>query len=296
MTLVAANTLNDANHFGGGFVAPSMSQKIAMAIEGKVRTPYIAALAAYLLGATVTDVIPATFAIAAGLIAFVAVTAFTQVQEEVLVAPVNPLAARLAASQAKIDALSAALQIAQARLNHSIAERETMAVELTTDPLTGLQNRRGLDTAFAECGTDTVMALLDIDHFKKINDTFGHDAGDRVLRDFAARLRTALNDSLPVYRIGGEEFVVLFPKTEMATVAAMLADFRANLKTSNVMRTNDAMTVSFSAGLALHDNAEQTFDTVFKQADERLYTAKLTGRAKTVFSDDVNSNVIAFAA
>jgi diguanylate cyclase (GGDEF)-like protein len=296
MTLVAANTLNDANHFGGGFVAPSMSQKIAMAIEGKVRTPYIAALAAYLLGATVTDVIPATFAIAAGLIAFVAVIAFTQVQEEVLVAPVNPLAARLAASQAKIDALSAALQIAQARLNHSIAERETLAVELTTDPLTGLQNRRGLDTAFAECGTDTVMALLDIDHFKKINDTFGHDAGDRVLRDFAARLRTALNDSLPVYRIGGEEFVVLFPKTEMATVAAMLADFRANLKTSNVMRTNDAMTVSFSAGLALHDNAEQTFDTVFKQADERLYTAKLTGRAKTVFSDDVNSNVIAFAA
>jgi diguanylate cyclase (GGDEF)-like protein len=296
MTLVAANTLNDANHFGGGFVAPSMSQKIALAIEGKVRTPYIAALAAYLLGATVTDVIPATFAIAAGLIAFVAVIAFTQVQEEVLVAPVNPLAARLAASQAKIDALSAALQIAQARLNHSIAERETLAVELTTDPLTGLQNRRGLDTAFAECGTDTVMALLDIDHFKKINDTFGHDAGDRVLRDFAARLRTALNDSLPVYRIGGEEFVVLFPKTEMATVAAMLADFRANLKTSNVMRTNDAMTVSFSAGLALHDNAEQTFDTVFKQADERLYTAKLTGRAKTVFSDDVNSNVIAFAA
>jgi diguanylate cyclase (GGDEF)-like protein len=296
MTLVAANTLNDADHFGGRFIAPSMSQKIAMAIEGKVRTPYIAALAAYLLGATVTDVIPATFAIAAGLIAFVAITAFTQVQEEVLVTPANPLAARLAASQAKIDALSAALQIAQSRLGHSIAERETLAVELTTDPLTGLKNRRGLDTAFTEQGTDTVLALLDIDHFKKINDTFGHDVGDRVLRDFAARLRTALNDSLPIYRIGGEEFVVLFPKAEMANVAAMLADFRAELKASNVMRTNDAMTLSFSAGLALHDDATQTFEAVFKQADLRLYTAKLTGRAKTVFSDDVESNVIAIAA
>jgi diguanylate cyclase (GGDEF)-like protein len=296
MTLVTANTLSNANHFGGRFPTPSLSQKIAIAMDSKVRTPYIASVAAYLLGASVTEVVPAAFAIAAGLIAFLAVAAFTQVQEELPVASVSPLAAQLAALQAKNDALSAALKVVQERLNHSIEERETLAVELTTDPLTGLQNRRGLDTAFAECGTDTVMALLDIDHFKKINDTFGHDAGDRVLRDFAARLRTALNDSLPVYRIGGEEFVVLFPKTEMATVAAMLADFRANLKTSNVMRTNDAMTVSFSAGLALHDNAEQTFDTVFKQADERLYTAKLTGRAKTVFSDDVNSNVIAFAA
>ncbi|WP_082223857.1 GGDEF domain-containing protein [Pseudorhodobacter wandonensis] len=296
MTLVTANTLSDVNHFGGRFLAPSLAQKIAVAMDSKARTPYIAAVAAYLLGASVTEIVPAAFAIAAGLIAFLAVAAFTQVQEEVPVAPVSPLAAQLAALQAKNDALSAALAVVQKRLSSSIAERETLAVELTIDPLTGLQNRRGLDAAFAECGTDTVMALLDIDHFKKINDTFGHDAGDRVLRDFAARLRTALNDSLPIYRIGGEEFVVLFPQAEMATVAAMLADFRADLKTSNVLRSNDAMTVSFSAGLALHDNAEQTFDTVFKQADERLYTAKLTGRAKTVFSDDVNSNVIAFAA
>jgi diguanylate cyclase (GGDEF)-like protein len=140
------------------------------------------------------------------------------------------------------------------------------------------------------------MALLDIDHFKKINDTLGHDAGDRVLREFATRLRAALNDSLPVYRIGGEEFVVLFPQAEMETVSALLADFRADLKDANLVRNDDAITVSFSAGLAKRDYAAQTFDAIFKQADERLYAAKLTGRAKTVFSDDATCESVAIAA
>lgn len=296
MTLVAANTSNGANHFGGRFFAPNLSQKIAMAMEDKVRAPYMIALAAYLVGASITDVIPATFAFAAGVVAFLAAVGFDAIQGDAISTPVNPLAARLAAAQAKNEALAAALQVVQARLNQSTAERESLAVELNIDPLTGLQNRRGLDAAFAQHGTDTVMALLDIDHFKKINDTLGHDAGDRVLRDFATRLRAALNDSLPVYRIGGEEFVVLFPQAEMETVAALLADFRADLKTSNVVRNDDAITVSFSAGLAMVEDAAQTFDAVFKQADERLYTAKLTGRAKTVFTNDVACEADAIAA
>ncbi len=277
MTLVATNTVNGANLFGGRVQAPS----ILTAIESKLRTPYAGVIVAYLLGASLTGVISATVAIALGLVAFLAVIAF----EPQSATNANPLAARLAAAQAKNDALTAALNIAQARLTQSMAERDTLAVELTIDPLTGLQNRRGLDAAFTAHGTDTVMALLDIDHFKKINDTLGHDAGDRVLREFATRLRAALNDSLPVYRIGGEEFVVLFPQAQMETVAALLADFRADLQAAKIVRNDDAITVSFSAGLAMRADASQNFDTIFKQADERLYTAKLTGRAKTVFSN-----------
>jgi diguanylate cyclase (GGDEF)-like protein len=277
MTLVATNTVNGANHFGGRVQASS----ILTAIESKLRTPYAGILIAYLLGASLTGVISATVAVASGLVVCLVMIAF----EPQATTSANPLAARLAAAQAKNDALTAALNIAQARLNQSMAERDTLAVELTIDPLTGLQNRRGLDAAFAAYGADTVMALLDIDHFKKINDTLGHDAGDRVLREFATRLRAALNGNLPAYRIGGEEFVVLFPQAEMETVAALLADFRTDLQAANIVRNDDAISVSFSAGLAMRTDVGQNFDTIFKQADERLYAAKLTGRAKTVFSN-----------
>jgi diguanylate cyclase (GGDEF)-like protein len=301
MAWVATKTQNGTNHFAGHSLMSNLPHSITAtgsALAGLGGAPFMIVVVAYLLGATVAGFVPTAFAIVAGLIVVLGLVAIDQIHRDtaVKIAAVNPMTNRLAAALDKNEALMAALQVAQARLNQSIAERDTLAVELTIDPLTGLKNRRGLDAAFAAHGEGTVMALLDIDHFKNINDTLGHDAGDRVLRDFANRLRAALNDSLPVYRIGGEEFVVLFPEAQMETVAALLADFRADLKNSNVIRSNDRMTVSFSAGLALRNDAAQTFDAVFKQADERLYAAKSTGRAKTVFCDDISSNVMAIAA
>lgn len=82
----------------------------------------------------------------------------------------------------------------------------------------------------------------------------------------------------------------------METVAALLADFRADLKKSNVLRNSDDMTVSFSAGLALVEDAAQTFDAVFKKADQRLYAAKSSGRAKTVMNDTIAPMLVAIAA
>jgi diguanylate cyclase (GGDEF)-like protein len=298
MAWAATKTQNGVNHFVGAALLSNLPRSVSsagLAIAGTGGAPFMVAVLAYLLGATVVGFVPTAFAIVAGLIGVLGLVAMDHLHRDTAV-EANPMAARLAAAQAKNDALLAALQVAQARLGRSIAERDSLAVELTIDPLTGLQNRRGLDAAFAAHGEGTVMALLDIDHFKKINDTLGHDAGDRVLRDFATRLRAALSDSLPVYRIGGEEFVVLFPQAEMETISALLADFRADLKASNVIRSDDRMTVSFSAGLALRADAAQSFDAVFKQADERLYVAKSTGRAKTVSGDDVARNVMAIAA
>jgi diguanylate cyclase (GGDEF)-like protein len=297
MAWVATKTQNDANRFNGASLLSSLPRSVSsagLAVAGMGAAPFMVAVVAYLLGATVTGFAPSAFAIVAGLIGLMGLVAIDQLHHA-KTADAAPNA-RLAAVQAKNEALTVALKIAQARLGQSIAEAANLAAELTVDPLTGLQNRRGLDAAFSAHSEGTVMALLDIDHFKAINDTLGHDAGDRVLRDFATRLRAALNDSLPVYRIGGEEFVVLFPEAKMETVAALLADFRADLKKSNVLRNSDDMTVSFSAGLALVEDAAQTFDAVFKKADQRLYAAKSSGRAKTVMNDTIAPMLVAIAA
>ncbi len=294
MPWTATKPHNEATLLGGNLRLTGLSSKMG----GAGVVPFIAAIAAYLLGVTITGFVPMAVAIAAGLVGLICLIGIDQLQGQ---APTTntyeaTADARLAGLERKNAALQFALDLAQARLSQSIAERDTLAVELTVDPLTGVQNRRGLEAAFADCGAGTVMALLDIDHFKKINDTLGHDVGDRVLRDFAQRLRGALNDSLPIYRIGGEEFVVLFPKAQMETVSALLSDFRTDLQAANVTRTEDGMTVSFSAGLALRMDTAQSFDAIFKQADERLYTAKMTGRAKTVYCDLAPRDEMAIAA
>ena len=143
------------------------------------------------------------------------------------------------------------------------------------------------------------IAVFDIDFFKKINDNpnLGHPGGDFVLKELVSVISTKLirtDDFLARY--GGEEFVVLFPKAQMDSVSALLSDFRTDLQAANVTRTEDGMTVSFSAGLALRMDTAQSFDAIFKQADERLYTAKMTGRAKTVYCDLAPRDEMAIAA
>jgi diguanylate cyclase (GGDEF)-like protein len=253
---------------------------------------------AHIVAVNIAGLDPALFAVAVA-IAGLACLSITQsgIQSFPAVRAVSSdLTARMAElERAKADA-EAALKATQSRLGQLMAERDTLTVQLTLDPLTGAQNRRGLDAAFASHGAGMVMALLDIDRFKAINDTLGHDVGDRVLRDFTARLRTSLNDSLPVYRVGGEEFVVLFPQAKMAEVAQMLATFRQDLQDYLVTRAEDGLTLSFSAGLALRGAASDSFADLFKQADERLYKAKVTGRAKTVYLDDMPSTALNLAA
>lgn len=241
---------------------------------------------------------PSVFAVIVGLTGLLALSVRYQTATPTLIieAPSSALASRLASAERTNTDLEAALKTTEARLGKLMAERDTLAAELTVDPLTGAQNRRGLDAAFAAHGTGMVMALLDIDHFKHINDSLGHDVGDRVLRDFAARLRASLNDSLPVYRVGGEEFIVLFPEAQMAAVSDMLARFRADLQNCGVTRADDQVAVSFSAGLAQRTDETQTYGEIFKLADERLYKAKVTGRAKTVYRDQTLANGALMAA
>ncbi|WP_226783050.1 GGDEF domain-containing protein [Oceaniglobus trochenteri] len=192
--------------------------------------------------------------------------------------------------------LEAALNAAEARLADMAGQCADLERQLNLDPLTGVNNRRGLEAAFDAHGAGTVMALLDIDHFKKINDTYGHAVGDRVLKDFARLLRVRLNDALPVYRVGGEEFVVFFPEAELETVAAFFDKFRRDLQLDTFTRTTDRVPVSFSAGLALRNHAGLGFSEMFKLADDRLYAAKTAGRARTVFAEDAPEEIHALAS
>lgn len=238
-----------------------------------------AVVAAYVIAVNLAGISPAQFAVGVAIVGLACLSVTTGTPAA------SDLTARVAELERAKTAAEVALKTTQSRLGQLMAERDTLAVQLTLDPLTGAQNRRGLDAAFANHGAGMVMALLDIDRFKSINDTLGHDVGDRVLRDFTARLRGSLNDSLPVYRVGGEEFIVLFPQAKMAEVAQVLAAFRQDLQDYQVTRAEDGITLSFSAGLALRGAASDSFSDLFKLADERLYKAKVTGRAKTVYLD-----------
>ena len=192
--------------------------------------------------------------------------------------------------------LEAALSDNQKRLQEISVLRDDLERQLTIDPLTGVQNRRGIEQAFDNlCAQSTsggeclVMALLDIDHFKKINDEFGHAVGDRVLKDFSRLLRARINAEWPIYRVGGEEFVIFFPHARVDKIAELVDRFRDDLQQNAFTRLSDPVPLNFSAGLAEATTEGETFTEVFKTADERLYFAKMDGRGKTVYEEQAKS-------
>ena len=150
------------------------------------------------------------------------------------------------------------------------------------DPLTDLPNRRAFEEAYAAqtaAGADICMAVCDVDHFKSVNDRFGHAVGDRVLKTIAAALTEACAGHL-VARYGGEEFGIIFTGIDPATARVTLDTARAKVATRNYrLRESDAPLgeVTFSAGLtsALGD---EMCSTVFQRADRLLYAAKESGR------------------
>lgn len=147
-----------------------------------------------------------------------------------------------------------------------------------TDPLTGALNRNGLEQAIREALSDRAgrlsLILLDIDHFKRINDTRGHSAGDRVLSALAQRIQERIRDSDRLARWGGEEFVLLCRGSDLRQ-AAGLAEKLRNLIESEPFESDLSVTASF--GVASLQQG-QTLEQLFNAADEALYLAKRIGR------------------
>ena len=160
-----------------------------------------------------------------------------------------------------------------------------------TDSLTGVFNRRYvsahlprlLDRA-ADSNKPVSILMFDIDHFKRVNDTFGHDVGDDVLREVAVRASRNLRNFDLVARLGGEEFVVIMPDTdgEAALVVAERLRNRIGDTPFKVDAPVDEITVTVSVGVAVGGRVGDTVDTLIKRADEALYHAKRAGRNRVV--------------
>lgn len=173
-------------------------------------------------------------------------------------------------------------------LRASVAQTIEMAV---TDGLTGLHNRRYLDSHLATLferarnrRRPLSLMITDIDRFKLINDTFGHDAGDVVLREFAGRLRGNVRGIDLACRLGGEEFVVVMPDTDAATAEKVAERIRAQIAGAPFPTgpSNEAIAVTVSVGVAAMRPGADTVEAMMKRADTALYEAKNGGRNRVV--------------
>ena len=160
------------------------------------------------------------------------------------------------------------------------------------DELTGLNNRRYLmealerETNRAErYRTDLAVCMLDLDHFKAVNDTYGHPTGDKVLRFVAEQLKSAVRKNDVACRYGGEEFAVLFPDTSAEDAVQICERFRETIETTPVPHDRGEIRITVSIGVASYlPHPDRSMDAVIRLADQALYTAKSSGRNQ-VFAD-----------
>ena len=165
-------------------------------------------------------------------------------------------------------------------------ENRQLAVDVNTDTLTGAANRRAFDAflqeGFAHATTSNPLTVLfvDIDHFKRFNDTYGHAVGDRVLVEFAGALQRAVQDRGRVFRCGGEEFGIVCPGTTSAASAIVAEDARETVERTRVTSDEgEELGITCSIGGATHSGGSyQDVGSLLKAADERLYDAKEAGR------------------
>jgi diguanylate cyclase len=173
------------------------------------------------------------------------------------------------------------LRLQRRELEAALAKVQELA---TRDSLTGLYNRRHmqelLDVSVGRLeryGERFSVAIIDLDHFKRINDTFGHRVGDEVLVSFARVAAAVLRETDVLARWGGEEFIMLFPNSHATQAMAPLQRLRAQLYDEVVCQAHPELRVSFSAGISIHV-ASSTLGHTLERADAALYEAKHQGR------------------
>lgn len=179
-------------------------------------------------------------------------------------------------------------QVRKKRYSDRLRDNVQMSIEMAiTDSLTGLHNRRYMEMHLAGLveqaharGKPLTVLVLDIDYFKAINDTYGHDAGDDVLREFGTRVRKSVRGIDLACRYGGEEFVIVMPETDLS-VAAMVAE-RLRRRVAGepffVAGRNEGLDVTISVGIAGIEGSDDTAAMLLKRADQALYRAKRDGR------------------
>ncbi len=191
----------------------------------------------------------------------------------------NHMVAKLRQNRDQLAAVNAELQ----------NKNQELHLLSITDPLTGLFNRKHLmETLTAEVIRSLrhkhtfALMIIDIDHFKRINDTYGHQKGDEVLHCLAQVFKQSIRDSDYAARYGGEEFIILLPETDGQGAMEAAERIRVNVGQESVAMADDSISVTVSIGISLFPDNGEDVNSVIQQADKALYIAKDTGRNRIV--------------
>ena len=196
--------------------------------------------------------------------------------------------------RATVSSVHERLSASQQEFEELRRELERVREESVLDSLTGLQNRRAFDQRVAELlaaaqGRQETFCLIvaDIDHFKRVNDTYGHLFGDRVIRAVGAALKAGVKGKDFVARYGGEEFAILLPATPLTGAWAVAEGVRRLVANSRIRRLNNDEVVgniTISSGVAIH-RVRESAAALFERADAALYRAKRNGRNRVETAD-----------
>ena len=191
---------------------------------------------------------------------------------------INKMTGELKQYHGKLECTVNELQMEMAARKTAIDDLEKLAI---TDPLTSLLNRRKFNELLAyevernqryKAGLSLIMC--DIDHFKQINDKFGHDVGDNTLKTFSNKIAKSIREVDIFARWGGEEFMILMPNVTIDNANAVAEKLRHTIEHTKIKKVN-SITVSFGV---THFNDKDTAESFIKRADEALYKAKQSGR------------------
>lgn len=179
------------------------------------------------------------------------------------------------------------------KLHDEVKRRRQLEIELTrqatTDPLTGLANRREFSRQFEDemkriqrHPSRLVLAILDIDHFKRVNDQYGHEAGDQALINLSRVVESVLREQDHVARLGGEEFAMLLPETTLEQARSLTERVRSCIAQQAIQAGNVSFSVTATIGFTEVNHKNKDLSTVMREADRALYFGKENGRNQAV--------------
>jgi diguanylate cyclase len=208
---------------------------------------------------------------------------------------VSQLLVNTRSMQASMELMRQQMKESKEEINSLQVRLERATEEALTDALTGLTNRKGLskviDKALAsaeELNSYPCVLMMDIDHFKKINDTYGHLLGDRVIKVVAETIKNQVKGKDTAARYGGEEFCVILPETALKDAVKLAENIRLAIEKTRIKRASDnaeICRVTISVGVA-RCNVEETITALFERADGALYQSKNDGRNRVTSAGD----------